>query len=293
MGANRSRRHHYVPQMLLGNFLDDEGALWVGDQKRGKCYRSNPGNVFVEKNLYTRHDWGRGTECYDHERALARVESDAKPALSSLILQVREGRNPQLCPDLNRKFKQFLVALARRTPESQARIFGEPDRPFNEAFDRVAKDRFREAGREVPDQDWFDRDPAVLRVKRNAKANLSAGFAAGEHENLQQETEKFVRETGWGVARICLPEWSFVIGSHGLTIMAEGSRMGGSWLPIAHDVAIWVTAFPSRGCKRCLDHSNERMIKAINSATAAQSDMIAGRSEDLVRCLTMQRNRPA
>ena len=76
-----------------------------------------------------------------------------------------------------------------------------------------------------------------------------------------------------------------MIGSHGLTIMQGGVSLGGNWLPIAHDVAIQITAFPDRGFRLCLDRKNEAIIKAINRETAAQSDMIAGRSEALVRSL--------
>ena len=37
MGANRPKRNHFVPEMLLKNFCDDRGFLWIGDQELGKC----------------------------------------------------------------------------------------------------------------------------------------------------------------------------------------------------------------------------------------------------------------
>ena len=285
MGANRPKRNHFVPEMLLKNFCDDRGFLWVGDQERGKCYSTKPTNVFVKGKLYVKQDYSQATDSYEYEYALSKIESSARPAISSLIEQVRCGSNPRLDPELNKHFKEFVIALARRTPESQERVFTDSDRNLEEVVDSVAKELLMQAGYDVPEQDWFDRDPDVLKLKRIMKSNHSANFAAGEHHLLQQETERFSRETGWGVALICLPKRSFVIGSHGLTIIRRGGSIGGSWLPIAHDVAIQVTAFPDRGFRLCLDHKNESIIKSINTETAAQSNIIAGRSEALIRSL--------
>ena len=285
MGANRPTRNHYIPEMLLKNLCDDRGLLWVGDKKRGQCYQTNPKNVFVKGKLYANHDYTHATDSYEYEHALSRIEGNASPAISSLIEQVRCGRNPRLDPKLNRHLKEFVIALARRTPEAQERVFADADRSFEEVFDSVVRELFMCAGRRVPEQDWFDREPDVLKLKQVMKSNHSANFAAGEHRLLQQETDRFSRDTGWGVARICLPKRSFVIGSHGLTVIEQGGSIGGSWLPIAHDVAIQVTAFPERGFRLDLDRKNEAIIKSINRETAAQSDIFAGRSETLVRSL--------
>ena len=285
MGANRPKRNHFVPEMLIKNFCDNRGFLWVGDKKRGKCYATKPTNVFVRGKLYAKHGYSQATESYEYEYALSKIESKARPAISSLIEQVRCGSNPHLDPELNKHFKEFTIALARRTPESQERLFADSDRNFEEVVDSVAKELLMRAGYDLPEQDWFDRDPDVSKLKRMMKSNHGANFAAGEHHLLQQETERFSRETGWGVALICLPKRSFVIGSHGLTIIRRGGSIGGSWLPIAHDVAIQITAFPDRGFRLSLDRENESIIRSINRATAAQSNIIAGRSEALIRSL--------
>lgn len=285
MGENRPKNHHYIPQMLLRNFCDDKGVLWVGDKERRKCYRTTPKNVFVERNLYSHHDYSRRTDSYEYEQALSRIESNAKPAISNVIDQARADLNPRLNLEMDRRLKEFVIAMARRTPESQDRVFGEADRSFEEVFDTVAKDFLRGAGYDVPEQGWFDLDPGVLKLKRTMKANHSANFAAGEHHILQEEAKRISRETGWGLALIELPNRSFVIGSHGLTVMQDETSSGGNWLPVAHDVAIQITAFPGRGFILRLNRDRESIIRSINSATVAQSDIIAGRSEALVRSL--------
>ena len=285
MGANRPKRNHYIPQMMLRNFCDDDDFLWIGDKIREKVYRTSPTNVFVRGKLYVKQDYSEANESYEYERMLAKIEGNAEPAISSIIEQVRCGRNPHLDPNLNMHFKEFVIALARRTPESQERVFSGSGMSFEEVVDSVSKELLTQAGYDMPEQDWFDRDPGVLELKRTLKSNHRANFAAGDHQILQEETERFSRETGWGVALILLPKRSFVIGSHGLTIIPGGGSIGGSWLPIAHDVAVQITAFPERGFRLHLDRKNESVIKSINRETAAQSDIIAGRSEALVRSL--------
>lgn len=289
MGANRPRRNHYIPEMLLKNFCDDGGLLWIADQERRKCYQTNPTNVFVKRNLYTKRDYSQATESYEYEDALSKIESRAKPAISSLIEQARSGRYPRLDPELDDHFKKFVIALVRRTPESQERVFSELDMDFEEVFDSVAAYALRRGGYLVPEKEWFERNPDFLKLKQVAKSNHNANFAAGEHRFLRQETERFSREVGLGIALIRLPRRSFVIGSHGLTTIERDSPRKVSWLPIAHDVAICFTAFPDKGSIRYLNSTQESFIKTINRATAAQSRIIAGRSETLVRSLMRKR----
>ena len=80
---------------------------------------------------------------------------------------------------------------------------------FGEVFDSVAAGLLREVGYDVPEKEWFDQNPDILKLKQVAKSNLNANFAAGEHPLLQQETERFSREVGWGVTLICMPKRIF------------------------------------------------------------------------------------
>ena len=72
MGANRPKRNHYVPQMLLKNFCDDRDLLWVGDKIRGTCYQANPTNVFVRGKLYVKQDYSQANESYEYEHILSK-----------------------------------------------------------------------------------------------------------------------------------------------------------------------------------------------------------------------------
>ena len=81
-----------------------------------------------------------------------------------------------------------------------------------------------------------------------------------------------------------------MIGSHGFALVESRDKVGpvkGSWLPIAYDVAVQVTAHPNRETVVILDNNDgHRVITMINRASVARSRMIAGRSEALVRSLT-------
>ena len=52
MISNSPKRHHYIPQFLLKNFLDDSGRFWVFDREEGKPHQGTPTNTFVRRNLY-------------------------------------------------------------------------------------------------------------------------------------------------------------------------------------------------------------------------------------------------
>ena len=120
--------------------------------------------------------------------------------------------------------------------------------------------------------------------------NVNAKFAVGDDPHIENETQKFSRETGLSFAIIRIPKKSFVIGSHGLTIIDRnlvGNLTAISWLPIAHDIAVGVTFYPDREMLSILNCGNggERFIFLMNRATASMSKTIVGNSEELVRSL--------
>ena len=299
MGRNTPKRHHYIPLMLLENFCDESGRVWVSDGT--KTYPTNPKNVFVQAHLYTRSVFGDSHEDASHEDFLSaiqksseyedhlsEIESRAAPAVQQIIDQVRQGKCPQLPIELRDAWKRFLISIARRTPESQDRVSsltGHVD-AFYDASEHVANLNTYP----LPDREALYQDDRVLRLKSMVMANVNARFAAGDDPHIEIETQKFSRETGLSFVVIRLPRKSFVIGSHGLTMVDRkipGNLTAISWLPIAYDIAVGATALPDRELLSFLDSSNggERVISLMNRATAAMSRTIVGQSEALVRSL--------
>ena len=135
MGRNKPKRNHYIPQMLLKNFCGESGRVWVDDGK--KIYSTNPRNVFVQGHLYTKSIFGNSPKdtdhedflnsiekSYEYEERLSEIESRATPAVQEIVDHVRQGKCPQLSIELRDAWKRFLIAIARRTPESQNRVAG-------------------------------------------------------------------------------------------------------------------------------------------------------------------------
>lgn len=302
MGSNDPKRQHYIPKMLLNNFLDDSDRIYVYDRERDRIYRTTPGNVFVETNLYTtypldhvqkslKHEGNLNSlsKDYKYERAFGeRIESTAKPVISRIIEQARNGKCPELPPELSDIFKRFVVSLARRTPESQERVRELSEEGFDDTFYEASaavaeKDSFVF----LPDRDSIYQDCRIKKLKDLAKSNIKASFAVGNDPRMQDEEERFSREVGLCVAVICLPRRSFVIGSHGITIrQSHSGPMQGSLLPIAHDVAVQLTPSPDKESLLCLGQGSDSLIREINKTTAVQSKIIAGRSEALIRSLS-------
>ncbi len=114
------KRHHYVPEMLLCNFTDVEGRLFVFSKERpeqGVAPR-NANNSFVigHFNSQTNAD---GTRNPAIERALSLVESDAKVVLDKIFVAARRGSVPGLTPEERIQLAIFFVVQHRRTPEAR------------------------------------------------------------------------------------------------------------------------------------------------------------------------------
>ena len=293
MGGNHPARQHYIPQLLIRNFVDSCGHLWVYDKSRGELYLTNAKNAFVENNIYTRYRFSRGDNSYEEfvrstkkdysyeADSLARIESMAAPVVSKIIKHARAKFPPQLSAHQANSWKAFVLAMARRTPESRQRATSISDR---EAFYMAAKKKADEISYNLPDMETLYEDSRIWKLKDMVISNVHAAFAAGVSPREKREEERFCRECGLCVAIICNPSStnSFLIGSHGLAIVPSDEAKG-SWLPIAHDVAVSVTSFPNSELLMVIDDKMQRVVQAINAASNALSHTIASRSEELVR----------
>lgn len=286
---------HYIPKVLLKNFCDSHGLIWVWDG--AKVYPTTPKKAFRIKDLYTRRDFTNATtdaghqtfldsieKSYEYEERLSKLENQTDPVIQQIIERARNGKPPQLSVESRDIFRRFVFAMARRTPESQERVVAEKP---EEAFYKMSKLRAEADGHQWPSKEDLYQVPSIHDLKDMVISNFNAQFSAGDHPDLMREERKFIKETGLSFAVIDIPERSLLIGSHGLTIGSKGSVIEGSWLPIAHDVMVGVTHFPDRDTLEVLDNSNNgsQIVSAINQATAAMSKVIAGQSESLVRSM--------
>ena len=299
MGDNIPRHHHYIPVMLLNNFCDDSGRIWMSNGE--KIYPTIPGKAFKKRNLYAKWDFGHPQEgiehdefinsverTYEYEDILSEIEDKAAPAVQQIIKQARLGECPQLTITLRNAWKRFVLALARRTPESQGRVSSA--KSPNDIVYEVATSIATNDNYPLPAKEILYQDDRILELQKMVMSNTNARYAAGDNPILEEEGKKFCRETGLCVAIIRIPGKSFIIGSHGLAIVKpsyDRDPAAGSWVPISHDVAAGVTPFPDRESLVFLDRGNggSRIISMINRTSAKVSKVIAGRCDLLVRSL--------
>ena len=302
MGTNNPKRHHYIPRFLLRNFLDEDGQLWIYDKGQGKIYRASPKNAFTISDLYTTYEFDHIRKNAEYEEFVDSVkkdykyevnyfaggiESKAAPVISQIIKSARSHKLPQLSSEQANDWKRFALALARRTPESQKRVKSGGDRDL---FYEATKAGAHEVKHDLPDREIIYQDPRVLKLRNLVMASVDAKYAAGDDARARSEVNRFCRETGLCIAVICnpSPQNSFLIGSHGLAIVQSShpkDLVNGSWFPIAHDVAILATPVPGKVFLRILNNERTHVIETINAASVAQSQIIAGCSEYLVRSL--------
>ena len=96
---NRPKRHHFVPQMLLRRFTDENGLLHVFDKRirEKRVVSSRPTNVFLKNELYTQHGEG-GIKDVSAEAMFANLENEANLIIERIVAMVRKKLRLSLSP---------------------------------------------------------------------------------------------------------------------------------------------------------------------------------------------------
>lgn len=288
MGANRPKRQHYVPRLLIKNFLNQDGRVWVGDRERGNVFCAGPDNVFVDTEQNTTYGFGPDADDkdYGYDRSIQRLESKTAPVVAKIVVCARCRKCPDLSEKQARTFKRFVHLQARRTRESQARVSSQRDP--EEVFYEAAASALERGGHNPPPRNVLLAEPGMRKFAKRIAHNVDARFSAGDHPDLAEDEVRFCRETGLCVAIVEVPRRSFILGSHGITIRQStvgGGCLQGGLLPVAHDVIVQVTHDAGQVALLCLDEGSDTLIRDINRTTAVQSKVIAGSSEGLIRSL--------
>ena len=286
MGSNIPRRHHYIPRMLLNNFCDDDGQLWVGDNFRKIIYKSHVNKVFVERNFYATFDFVNKQYSYEYERVLGGVEKMAKTAVQKIINQARCGKCPGLSQNQEICLKRFLLSIYRRTPESQALLSSEWD-SLNIYYE-IAKIVAKYANIISPEKSQYERDEQIKNKISILDSNSCTRFAAGDFPAECEIEEWFFQKTGLFIIVIQIPKRKFLIGSQGVTDVKpchESDLAQGIWFPLSHDVLVRPVNTPNRNHLFCLDRRYDSIIKRINRNTIQQSKYVASQSRHLIQSL--------
>ena len=268
---NLPKRHHYVPEMLQKNFIDDEAKLWTFDSRnRTKgVWRSTHENLFLEGHLYS-HINADDTKDATLEAWFSELEGEAAPIVQKIIATARRGHYPNLTKTERQIWDFFFYQQWRRVPDLFASLMtaeqhrDEVERLLNELEGQ---------GRRLSNQERSDLlDPASLkRMHRNIRvATLKTG---------SDNVLIVIGARGLAIGRIDSSRKSFVLGSRPMVKLNPPVE---AWLPIASDIIVGVGLYDRA---EILVPFNTKQTRNQNEASSKQSSQIVGRSKALVQSL--------
>ncbi|UJW86978.1 DUF4238 domain-containing protein [Devosia sp. SL43] len=277
MSSNRApRRHHYIPRMILRNFINDMGGLhfWRRSFAVGDVKVTTPENLFLEDDLYT-FIGDEGERDVSLEYGFSKLESTGAQFLRQLLGIVRAGKTPRMGNEVWEFLHHFRYYSDKRSAAWHSRFLSDDE--FNAALEEVANQpRWTDA-----DRAWMTDLEDVDRIKRNARI---AAQASGPPEGLLVE----MRSRGLAVY-LAPRNAAFVLGDHPTAMAKVGPAAeeapGGkiSFMPVASDVAL---GYCSQAKTVHVEQLTREQLRTMNEAMTRQSVMIAGRSHALIASLS-------
>lgn len=275
--APKPKRHHFIPQMMLRHFADDDGRLWFWRRAfpKGGARKTATANLFVEKDLYT-YVLSDGAKDLRLEDFFARLEGEGGKFINAVARIVRAGETPVLIPPAWAFWDQFFFYHLKRTPGAMA--------AYSEAMNFDAK-----------------LDEAVEEARAQAAVAGGEGEAAGLDAQVRNNARVVAQSIGPSpellalfetmglvIYRIADRRKSFVVGD--VPGAMAKFRMGDGkvsrptlFLPLTWDIAVGQLAGGRRVEIVPVDRDQ---IRLMNIATTERATTIAGRSESLVNSLS-------
>ena len=279
---NETRRHHYVPQLLLSEFTDKDGTLFFLDNcsQTPVMKKSGPINLFVKRDLY-KHVGKLIDVTTDVEEQFGKIETLFAPIHQDIIKSIRKGNTPKIGSHKKSILIEFIVAQWRRTLDQKNRM-------RETASDIVAR-RIKSAKQEIemahgpltPEEEEYvglkAQEEYVELLQLNGMASLSPNIQS----QLQQREFHYLRVQN--------DELSFVVGSNPVIWYQDMDRpipdgqVKDVFLAISSDIALKLVE-GSRG-SQVVNLFDGDLVQEWNEKIRDQSHMIAGHSEPLIRSL--------
>lgn len=275
---NPPKRHHFIPQMMLRHFADDDGQLWFWRREfeKGAVKKTGTKLLFAENDLYTLVDADGGKDVA-LETFFAMIEGIGARFIDDLADIIRAGETPKLDGGAWDFWGDFFYYHLKRTPGA-IDAFAEQmdfDAKIEETFAKVQEARGKSG-----------RDPAEPGLKERIYKNA---VVMAQRMPPGEEVRKAFREFGLAVYRIIDPKKSFVVGDVP-GAMARFSLSGGGmshetmFLPLTWDIAVGHLTHSRKVEILIVDRDQ---VRRMNVASASRSKIIAGRSEALIRSLSL------
>jgi hypothetical protein len=277
------KHQHYVPQMLLRRFADEDGKLYFFSKRFAQkgVLTSTPGAIFHERHLYSTED-KEGVRDVTLELDYVDLEGRADQVIEKIVVAARNSEEPHLTIQERQIWDDFFLVQWKRVPDFHERfIKGEG----SERLFKAAKAKLRARRQLTPEENRDLEDPAwIERIKQNAKVDALAKASPPMRAVLSQK--------GLGIAIIRKPTKSFVVGSFPVLKLTNPGRENISdptaeiWLPVAYDVAVSPAPVRLRPLEERLIELDDRNVRHINFGVFKQSTAVAGRSRELIVSLS-------
>ena len=281
--SSTPKRHHIVPQFILRGFANDNGRLWCFRKESGSVFETSPANVFVKKRLYT-HQFEDGTTSTHLESELSKIEGRASDIADKIITAARSGSKLGVTPPERGAWLDFLYSQFIRHPAQR-------DSVRQADYIPTILDQFERSIRPLSAEERARyEDPA--RKDREAKnAWLDTIKAPEDHKSRVMPVFK---SKGIGAVVIRKQSKSFVIGdrpvlrrpSPATSLLSPEVRL---LYPISWDIMVeWGLSDGDVEVRTLSDH---RSIRTLNERSVRESNIVAGRSEELIRSLSRSKAR--
>lgn len=275
-----TKRHHFVPLMLLRNFVTENGQLYAFNKNasdRG-VFSANPEKLFVEKHLYSeisadgqKDDW--------LEKQYSAIEDSAARVVEKFLSSTRAGHVPALSEKEKSDWNLFFYYQWKRVPDhhSQIGLISSYEKSLHQAIEE-----FERLHRPITEEEKANLENPTTQKRMKQSALVKALADPGS------EVQDILRTKGIGIARITNPNKSFVIGSQPVVKFTHPGRTHLTdpsvevWLPISSDIAV----SPSpHGGQITVHNLNDGDVRYLNEAICRSSTTIAGRSAALIKSL--------
>ncbi|MXY08379.1 MAG: DUF4238 domain-containing protein, partial [Rhodothermaceae bacterium] len=92
---SNSKRHHFIPQFLLRNYVNERGKVWVFGKSGPDVIEVAPNNIALEKHYNSTHENGRRDSALETRLAEV-VENQYAPVMKDLIDRIRDRQDIDL-----------------------------------------------------------------------------------------------------------------------------------------------------------------------------------------------------
>ena len=270
-------RQHFTPQMLLKNFTDDKGLLHVFDTHHPEngIFSTSPKNVFLQRNYNTIYG-KNGEGDYTVETGLSQLESSASKIIEKFIQSSQEKQVPDLTSAEKHNWDLFVRSLMVRNPRFRGDVWKIKDQ-FVEKYDQIAGETGSWDKMDIKEQ-----ERQLNNVLKSHPLDTEGPISKKRSYLLEVLCSKKI-----SIAAIQDSKKSFVIGSDPVVLIGDHEQeIKQAWLPITHNILV------GHCSKSGWYNITAKGIRDFNEDIFKQSQIVAGRSKELIVSLSRQYRKP-